>query len=66
MQQRRLSNREKTFQERLIEEARRLREEAAKIPDGMARHLLFQQAFRAETALNLDRWLSSPGLQPPK
>lgn len=66
MQQRRLSNREKTFQERLIEEARRLREEAAKIPDGMARHLLFQQALRAETALNLDRWLSSPGLQPPK
>jgi hypothetical protein len=46
--------------ERLMEEARRLREEAAKIPDGIARHLLLQQAFRAETAVNLDRWLSSP------
>jgi hypothetical protein len=47
--------------ERLIEEARRLREEAAKVPDGMARHLLLQEAFRAETAVNVDRWLSSPG-----
>jgi hypothetical protein len=46
--------------ERLIQEALRLREEAAKIPDGVARHLLLQQAFRAETAVNVDRWLSSP------
>ncbi|WP_439924578.1 hypothetical protein [Nitrobacter sp. JJSN] len=52
--------------ERLMEEARRLREEAANIPDGTARHLLLQQAFRAETAVNVDRWLSSPGWQPPK
>jgi hypothetical protein len=52
--------------ERLMEEALRQREEAAKIPDGMARHLLLQQAFRAETAVNVDRWLSSSGLQPPK
>jgi hypothetical protein len=46
--------------ERLIQEAMRLREDAAKIPDGVARHLLSQQAFRAETAVNVDRWLSSP------
>jgi hypothetical protein len=46
--------------ERLIEEALRLREEAARIPDGVARHLLLQEAFRAETAVNVDRWLSSP------
>nr|WP_041359283.1 hypothetical protein [Nitrobacter hamburgensis] len=56
----------KTFQDRLIEEARRLREEATKIPDGMARNLLLQQAFQAETAVNVDLWLSSSGLQPPK
>jgi hypothetical protein len=43
----------------LIEEAQRLREEAAKIPDGIARHLLLLEAFRAETAVNVDRWLSS-------
>lgn len=44
--------------ERLIEEARRLREEATKVPDGMARHLLLQQAFRAETAVSVHRWLA--------
>jgi hypothetical protein len=52
--------------ERLIEEALRLRQEAAKIPDGVARHLLLQQAFRMETAVSLDRWLSSLGSQPSK
>jgi hypothetical protein len=45
--------------ERLIEKAQRLREEAAKIPEGMARHLLLQEAFRAETAANVERFLSS-------
>ena len=45
--------------ERLIEEAQRLREEAAKIPEGMARHLLLQEAFRAETAANVERFLSA-------
>lgn len=50
----------KTFQDRLVEDARRLREETSKIPDGTARNLLLQQAFEAETAVNVDRWLSSP------
>jgi hypothetical protein len=49
----------KTFQDRLVEDARRLREEASKIPDGTARNLLLQQAFGAETAVNVDRWLSA-------
>src|SRR6185312_12723089 len=44
----------------LIEKAHRLREEAAKIPDGLARDLLLQEAFRAETAANVERFLSSP------
>jgi hypothetical protein len=51
--------------ERLIEEAQRFREEAAKIPDGMAR-LLLQEAFRAETAVIIDRFLSSPQWQRPE
>jgi hypothetical protein len=45
--------------ERLVEEAQRLRGEAAKIPDGEARHLLLLEAFRAETAANVEIWLSS-------
>ncbi|WP_081434996.1 hypothetical protein [Nitrobacter hamburgensis] len=60
------SNHEKTYQERLIEEAQCFKDEAAKIPHGTARDLLLQRAFRAEAASHLDRWLSSPGLQPPK
>jgi hypothetical protein len=48
-----------------MEEALRLREEAAKIPDGMARHLLIAASLPGETAVNLDRWLSSSGWQPP-
>jgi hypothetical protein len=65
-QPQRHSKHEKIYQERLIEQARRLREEAGRIPDGRARDLLLEQAFRTETAVNVDRWLSSTGLQPPK
>ena len=66
MKQRPRTKHEKTFQELLDEEALRFKDEAAKIPPGTARDLLLQRAFRAEVALHLDRWLSSPGLQPPK
>jgi hypothetical protein len=50
--------------ERPIHEALRLREDAAKIPDGIARHLLLQEAFRAETAVNVERWLASSAWPP--
>lgn len=66
MKQRPRSTHEKTFQELLNKEAQRFKDEAAKIPHGTARDLLLQRAFRAEAASHLDRWLSSPGLQPPK
>jgi hypothetical protein len=56
-----------TFEERLAEEARRLREEAEKQPLGsIARELLLRQVRRAETASRINEWLASPGLQPPK
>jgi hypothetical protein len=42
--------------EKLIEKAQRLREEAAKIPRGWR---VIQEAFRAETAANVERFLSS-------
>jgi hypothetical protein len=67
MKQRLGSKHEKTFQERLNEQAQLFRVEAEKIPHGTARDLLLERAFRAEAASHLDRWLSSPpGLQPPK
>jgi hypothetical protein len=51
----------KTFQERLIEEAQRFREEAAKLAPGMARELLLRRARQAETAAHMDEWVRSPG-----
>jgi hypothetical protein len=40
----------KTFQERLVEEAKRFRDEAAKLGPGLARELLLRHARLAETA----------------
>lgn len=59
--------REKTFQERLSEEAQRFKEAAEKLPPGShAQELLLRRARQAETASHINEWLTSPGLQPPK
>jgi len=55
-----------TFQERLAAEAIRLKEQARKLPAGLERDALLRKASQAETAAHLDKWLTSPGLQPPK
>ena len=55
----------KSFQERLLEEAMRFKEAADKLPPGTARELLLKRVRQAETAADIDKWLSSPGLQPP-
>jgi len=66
-QQRRRIKHEKTFQERLAEEALRFKEAAEKLPPGShAQELLLRRARQAETAAHIDEWLTSPGLQPPK
>jgi hypothetical protein len=65
-QQRRRIKHEKTFQERLAEEAQRFKEAAEKLPSGShARYLLLRRARQAETASHINEWLTSPGLQPP-
>ncbi len=56
---------EKTFEERLAQEARRFKEAADKLPHGTARELLLRRARQAETAAHINEWLRSPGLQPP-
>jgi hypothetical protein len=66
MKQRLATSHDKTFQERLYEQAQVFRDEAKKIPPGTARDLLLRRASQAETASQLDGWLSSPGLRPPK
>jgi hypothetical protein len=56
---------DKTFQELLNEQAKVLRDEAEKIPPGTARDLLLRRAAQADTALRMEKWLSSPGLRSP-
>lgn len=66
-QQRRRIKHEKTFQERLAEEALRFKEAAEKLPPGtQAQELLLRRARQAETASHIDEWLNSPGLRAPK
>ena len=56
-----------SFKERLAEEARKFREAAEREPPGsMSRELLLRRVSQAETAMRVNDWLRSPGLQPPK
>jgi len=65
MQRRRFKN-ILTFPERLDLEAKRLRTEAEKLPHDAERDELLRKARRAETALHVNDWLSSPGLKSPE
>jgi hypothetical protein len=56
---------QKTFQERLAEEAIHFKSLADQTPPGMQRELYLRRARQAETAAKIDVWLSSPGLRPP-
>jgi hypothetical protein len=51
---------------RLIEEAKRLREEAKLLPPGAMREALLRRAREAETGSHMTEWLRSPGLRPPE
>lgn len=56
----------KSVKERLLEEARELREEARLLPFGPDRDAASKKARQIVAAAHMDDWLSSPGLQPPK
>jgi hypothetical protein len=56
----------KSFEERLEEDAIRLRERARTMPPGAERELLLRKARQTETAAHINEWLSSPGLRPAK
>jgi hypothetical protein len=55
-----------SLEDRLSEEAKRLREEAKTLPPGAPREALLRRARLAETGSHMSEWLRSPGLQPPK
>jgi hypothetical protein len=55
-----------SFQERLRCYADQARSAAHGMPPGAERDRLVQKALESEAAANIDRWLSSSGLQSPK
>ena len=65
MQRRRFTE-SATLDQRLTEQAERLRKEAQGTPPGIARDKLIRQARQAETASHMQEWLLSPGLQAPR
>jgi hypothetical protein len=54
-----------SLEERLSQEAMRLREKAKSLPPGPDRDILIRRARQAETGSHMSEWLRSPGLQPP-
>jgi hypothetical protein len=66
MQQRRNFKQTAPLDQRLEEQAKRLRKEAQGIPPGVERQKLIRQARQAETAAHIHEWLTSPGLQAPR
>jgi hypothetical protein len=64
--QRRRLKQLKSLKQRLIEQAKRLREEAKLKGPGVDRETFLRKARQAQTAAHIDEWLSSPGLRSPK
>jgi hypothetical protein len=65
MQGRRFSKKIDSLEDRLAEEAAKLRKEAQSTPPGIEREQLVRRARQAETGSHISEWLRSRGLQPP-
>lgn len=55
-----------SLEERLAEQARRLREEAELLPHGPTRDDALRRVRQAETGSHMSGWLTSPGLRSPE
>jgi hypothetical protein len=55
-----------TFEQRLAQQAHRVKERAKTLPHGKERELLSRKARELETASRISERISSPGLQPPR
>jgi hypothetical protein len=66
MQRRRFTQQTDQLEDRLAEEAKRLREEAKLLKPSAARDALIRRARQAETGAHMSEWLRSPGLRPPQ
>lgn len=65
MQRRRIKQ-TTSLEDRIAEEARRLREEAELLPRGPVREAAMRRVRQAEIGSHINQWLRSPGLQPPE
>ena len=65
MERRRITHKA-SFQERLAQEAQRLQEQAKKLPSGEDQELILRRLRQVEIALNINWWLTSPGLRSPE
>jgi hypothetical protein len=54
------------LEKRFDELAKRLRQKARGVPPGFEREELLRKARQAETGSNINRWLNSRELAPPK
>ncbi|MBR0925726.1 hypothetical protein JQ561_03835 [Bradyrhizobium diazoefficiens] len=64
--QRRRFKQTTSLEERLAEQAQRLRQEAKSLPPGIERERAIRKARQAETGAHISEWLNAPGLQPPR
>lgn len=55
-----------SFEERLAAERMRIEKQAESLQPGDAKQQLLQKVEQIETTSRIDKWLSSPGLQPPR
>lgn len=57
---------EASFEIRLRKHAQDAREAARHLPPGKTRETLLRQARASEMAVQIEKWISSPGLRPPE
>jgi hypothetical protein len=55
-----------TIEQKWHHQSEDAKNEAEKLPYGKAREALERKARQLQTASQINEWLSSPGLQPPK
>jgi hypothetical protein len=66
MLKRRRFKQTRPLEERLADEAQRLRLIASEMPSGAAKEAALRKARQTETASHMTDWMTSPGLQSPK
>jgi len=54
------------LEERMAEQATKLKEQARQLPAGPEREAVLRRARIAETGAHLSDWVQSPGLAPPE